>query len=623
LNLLLLLGSFVNSRNRIAIPFAIGAVLGCLLLTKVNVGLFALVAVALTLTAEMRGRLTVIGCLAAGVAALVLPAALMRTHLGQSWGRAYATIVTLSLLPIVTLQWLRAFAVRRRIDGPAEVKGEGLAAWLAGCFGAVAIISIATLFSGTSIHGLLYGVLLQHHDFPSVFSLALRMDVPGVRTALVGTATFYVTLLLAAILSHRAWFAAVLATGKIILAVAIFRFTCIAFAVDPTGEYGHASLLAYGLPFAWVCAFPTAGRGEWRHACLPRGLLLSLAATNALVAYPVAGTQQCLATSFLNIVAAVCLADALWWLAGLLPQRLVAPRLAASWTFLAGLTVLAVLGYVGWILNKLYSHSRVPFNLPQTTWRRADEEHVALYRWLSLNLAKLSDTFVTEPGINSLYLWSGKDPPTTYNTTHWMTMFSPARQTEIVEAVNAHPHACAVRKNQLTRNWLSRSGRSITVEDFKSLPLVRAIEYDFTTAGIFAGYELRVRKSNSAAELTQCVTPPLPPYNGIGEPTVWQAKLILPPLPGRQLTRLAIGNQHYAGSIADSGGAFDALVIQVINPVHYRPIDLGKTPLDLSRGGPIEFRIDHSEQIPRNVPLFARLYDSKAIFDVVPILEDH
>jgi hypothetical protein len=526
-------------------------------------------------------------------------------------------------LPIVTIQWHRAFAIRRRVDESAEISRSGLVAWLAGCFGAVAVTSVATLVSGTSFHGLLYGVLWQHRDFPSVFSLAMRMDVPGVRAAVVGTALFYVALLLNAAAGPRAWFAAVLAIGKIILAVVIFRFTCIAFAVDPTGEYGHASLLACGLPFAWLCAFPIGGRGDWKQSYLCRRLLLSLATLNALVAYPVAGTQQCLATSFLNIVAAVCLADSLGWLAGVLPQKLLAPPLEASWTLLASLAVLAVPGYVGLRLNKLYAESRVPFNLPQTTWRRADEEHVALYRWLSLNLAKLSNTFVTEPGINSLYLWAEKDPPTTYNTTHWMTMFSPPRQAEIVSALSAYPRACAVRQNQLTKKWLSRSGRGMTMEDFQSLPLVRAIDNDFTTAGIFAGYELRVRNSNPAMQLTQCVLPPLPPYSGIGEPPLWQAKLLLSPLAGRQLTRLAIGNKLYRGSIADTAAAFDTLVIRIIDRVHHRPLDLGKTPLDLSNGGPIEFEVDHSERIPRNVPLFARLYDSTGVFDVVPILEDH
>jgi hypothetical protein len=623
LSLLLLLASFITSQKRVAVPFAIGAVLGCLILTKINVGLFALVAVGLTLTAGTRGRLSALACLFAGAAALALPAVLMRAHLAQPWGRAYATIVTLSLLPIVTRQWQRALAVRKRAREPAEMSGWGLVASLAGCFAALLATCIATLASGTSLHGLLSGVLWQHRDFPSVFSLALRMDVPGVRAAAFGTVLFYVTLLLAAMPGLRAWLGALLAVGKIIFAVVVFRFTCIAFAVDPTGEYGHASLLAYGLPFVWLCAFPSAGLGEWTPADRCRRLLLSLAALNALVAYPVAGTQQCLATSFLNIVAAVCIADVLEWLAGALPEKLRRPRLEASLMAIACLAVLAVPVYVGSRLYKLYVDSRVPFNLPQTSWRRADEEHVALYRWLSLNLAKLSDTFVTEPGINSLYLWSGKNPPTTYNTTHWMTMFSPTRQAEIVNALNAHPNAGAVRKNQLTQNWLSRSGRRMTMDEYKSLPLVAAIENDFTTAGIFAGYELRVRKSNRGAELTEWIEPALPSWNGVGEPSVWRPRLTLPPLPGRHLTRLAIGHQHYLGAIADTAWAFNALPIHVIDPANHRPLDLGTTPVDLSKGNPIEFRVDHSEQMPRNVPLFARLYDSAGLFDVVPIREDH
>jgi hypothetical protein len=204
-----------------------------------------------------------------------------------------------------------------------------------------------------------------------------------------------------------------------------------------------------------------------------------------------------------------------------------------------------------------------------------------------------------------------------------MTMFSPARQAEIVSTLSTHPQACAVRKNQLTKNWLSRSPRSMTMDEFKSLPLVRAIENDFTTAGIFAGYELRVRKPIDASTLTECVLPPLPPWEGIGEPPAWEARLMLPPLPGRYLTRLAIGIQRYRASIADTAGTLDVLPIHIVDAATNRPVDLEKTPLDLSKGGPIEFRVDHSEQIPRNVPLFARLYDAAGLFDVVPVLEDH
>src|SRR5258706_12814526 len=48
-----------------------------------------------------------------------------------------------------------------------------------------------------------------------------------------------------------------------------------------------------------------------------------------------------------------------------------------------------------------------------------DSESTEMYRALSQYLEDGCDTFVTYPGINSLYFWTGKRPPTHLNSTGW------------------------------------------------------------------------------------------------------------------------------------------------------------------------------------------------------------
>ena len=51
-----------------------------------------------------------------------------------------------------------------------------------------------------------------------------------------------------------------------------------------------------------------------------------------------------------------------------------------------------------------------------------------MYRELARYLERECDTFVTYPGFNSLYFWTGKRPPTHLNSTGWGQLSHPQQE---------------------------------------------------------------------------------------------------------------------------------------------------------------------------------------------------
>jgi hypothetical protein len=125
---------------------------------------------------------------------------------------------------------------------------------------------------------------------------------------------------------------------------------------------------------------------------------------------------------------------------------------------------------------------------------------VQAYRNIVRGLARPEvDTFLTLPGLGSLYFWAQKDPPTGYNVPGWMTLFDDPCQEQIWAAANRHPGLMVVRCARAADFWAR--GQPIGQR-----PLVRHIEENFRTASVEAfttgseasgsryEYELMVRR---------------------------------------------------------------------------------------------------------------------------------
>jgi hypothetical protein len=570
------LGTGCSADRRTLVCAATGVVAGCLLLVKVNVGAFAVLALMLTISAATPGRVFRVFAAATGLAMLALPAVLMQHHLDQAWGLNYALLVTISGLPVILINTGERFFFLRPRDT--------LVAALAG-MAALAVVALLTWIHGTSVAGLLEGALLQHGRFAGVAYLPAAVHTSAVVAALLGVVAFLAYRRLERHFSRHP------AVGRVVTTAKAF-FACGTLALAATlGFYG---LLSYALPFVWLAAVGLPPAIDPRQA-FARRLLICLAVMQSLAAYPVAGTQLSLATLLLVLSAAVCLGDVL---TGSLRTSLV----------LGGLAVVALI-WATWEMAAFRQRhlGLTPLGLAGAARLRIDELHVAAYRWLDASLRAEADTFITMPGINSLYLWTEKEPPTTYNATAWMTLFGADRQKRIVEALETYPRACAVRNRELAERWLR--GQRI-----EGLPLVRSIREDFHPVGNFAGYEFLSRSGRTLPELSFCA---IAESNAVAGN--WTARVVLPPLASGMLSRLVVADPRNGRVYADSAGVRGAAKLEV-RLTGERPVDLATRPLDLTQG--CKFLVTTSKVVPAGVPLVIRLVDeSGAVAAPVPVLE--
>jgi hypothetical protein len=586
--LVLVLTALVRERWRPLTALALGALLGGLALTKVNVGLFALIGLGLSLAATTPGwTARVIGVLA-GAGALALPAALMSQHLHQPWVRQFVLSVTFAVIPVVMVVWQ---------GRPAWWRGRDWLAALVALLLVLAGTSAFVLLRGTSVDGLLEGVLLQHQRFASVYYLELAVNSWGPVAGLVSLAIFWIL---------RKPNRRQTGGGELLLRAAQALFAALVFY--NANIQGFSVLLSIALPFAWLGLM---ARGDATPAeQFARLSLVAVAVLESLVAFPVAGTQRAFATVLLIVIAGVCLKDVLAALGDALAEAWRDRQRVWLALELAGAAALAVYYFQPIQEARAFYAGRFSLGLPGAELLHIDSAHSAAFRWLTSNLQAAADTFVTMPGLNSLYLWTEEAPPTTWNATTWMTLFDARRQQQIVDEAEQHPRLCAVRHNRHTARWLR--GQAIN-----GLPLVRFINEQFETIGHFGGYEFRIKTGRAKPDLLWCAEPPLPePGNGSGE---WSGRMTLLPQEDRRLAGLRVvapaSQRVLAETSLDQG-------FSVYTDAGSQQIDLKRAPLDLAGGCRLRLHAEDTRVWPRDVPLVIELLGADGTaFAAVPILE--
>jgi hypothetical protein len=206
-------------------------------------------------------------------------------------------------------------------------------------------------------------------------------------------------------------------------------------------------------------------------------------ALQVLHAYPIAGTQVAWATFLAIPVGAVALTDGWRRLRAALVDGgildIARARLAGA-ALAAGLIVVTAGGAYATHRELATAYERaVPFGLPGAEKIRVPAEQAALYKLLVGTLTARCRTFVTQPGLNSFYLFTGMEPPTRTNATVWMLLLSDAQQERIVERLAHAPQpVCALRRQR----------RVFTT------PLARYIEERFVTLYERDFFEFRVRR---------------------------------------------------------------------------------------------------------------------------------
>ncbi|MBL9188308.1 MAG: hypothetical protein JNK23_12555 [Opitutaceae bacterium] len=406
-------------------PWAIlaGAIAAALLLTKINVGVFAVFSTGVwwllhtRVDALRRWAPAIVA--AAGV---VLPLGLMRALLGAPWVQDFALVFGCSMV---------ATALAVGVGATGRVGWRPLAAGAAAAGGVALVVLGAVMLCGTTPRELLEGILLGPLRHPVVFSV--RYDWPsGIAFAAVISATLCAGAWLLRRRGH-AWVDTAVAGLRLVaaagLAVSITRYPIL------RPEY-----LTFGwmLPCVWLFAWPLAGTEAARNSA--RAWIALLLIGQTLHVFPVPGSQIGWGSVLFVPLVALGAWEAATWLA----RRGTGTWLAARSTAFAATAALALFcGVTAWNFGRVaarYTEGQ-SLGLPGAEAIRLPDHSAALFRVLTHNAVAHADVLFSLPGAFSFNLLTGLPTPTLANATHWFSLLDETRQQAIIRKLEAHPRA--------------------------------------------------------------------------------------------------------------------------------------------------------------------------------------
>jgi hypothetical protein len=457
----------------------IGAAAAALVLTKVNVGGFAVLAIALAcvLAYPQLRRPAWLRPVLEG-ACVALPIALMARQLDLAWVREYALHATVAIAAVV---------IGLRVAGPLNARiGSGLR-WLVGGFVVLAAASLlVALLLGSGPVDLAHGVVLDPLRTPDVIAIELELEAHSVVVNLLALALcagFAIAARRPGRPSRRLEVARALAGVAAGLAIGLTAADVHVPLVGGGFEGGGM----WALSLAWVALLPT--RVEPRPGMgVARRLLPALAVLESLHAYPVAGSQVQWSAFLMIAVGAIAFDNGRRDLVELAGEgswratRGVAAAVPA--VALALIAVAAIVVPLGDARDR-YDAGRAlaldgaeRLHLPDT---QADQlEQVVA------ELRADCDSFLSQPGMNSFYLWTGIDPPTYLNTGDWMLLFDEPTQRAVVSGATTYERLCLLRQQILAALWVQ--GRPIPERS-----LTRFLASGFEPLGTVGWYEILIR----------------------------------------------------------------------------------------------------------------------------------
>jgi hypothetical protein len=451
-----------------------GALVAALTLVKINVGALAALALLLRWIPNLVASTRRASALLIAALGVVAPLLLLGPSLGAAWVRTYLELVEAAIVPVLMVQWHVADNLLSPVPPGWLLAGATMAA--------TPILGIA-LLRGSSLDALARGVLVGPLGHAGAFSLPLLVP-PGATLVALASAAACVAALLA---THRdaapfapAWLGGAVAVARIAVGYTLLA-TAIGFALP-----GGWSIGFWSAPLAWVVAWPL--EGDPPAVAAARRLLPPLAVLQTLQAYPVAGTQVVWSSVLLVLLGLLSARDGVIGLTRWLgssapwgaPSRLGTAALALGVALSAG-------SFAGPLVTLRHDYATlVPLNLPGTQLVRVSPRVARRLRRLTEAIDENCDNFIGLPGLDSLYLWAQRTPPTALNHNAWMFTFDPALQERVVRALTPIDRLCVVRQEGDLDFW--RQERPLP-----DGPLLRYVEEGFVPLERFGGYILLVR----------------------------------------------------------------------------------------------------------------------------------
>lgn len=452
----------------------VGVGIAVLSLTKINIGGFAaLAAASWWLLHHENPRRRRVGPIAVAAGVVLLPLVLMRPVLSAEWVQTYAI-----LFACAGLAATGAVALGRTPRTSGREIGVG-ALWATGV---VLLVLGLILARGTSLHGLLEGMLLR----PLRLSVSFNLNFPWPHGARAGAA-ISLTLFVMAWLGRRHGLAHVDDAIAVSRLLALVGFGSIVWRFPASSP--DNVVLAFGLPWLWLFLWPLAGEDPLKVAARSWVGLLLLG--QYLHAFPVRGSQIAWGTFLAIPVTALGAWQAARWLEARHPS--LWPRRTGV---ILQVAVFAFAIRTGWTWvqagNRYYEGRNL--NLPGAESIRLPTDATALFRLLTLNAKAHGDMLFSLPGMFSLNLWSDLPTPTLTNVTHWFSLLEPREQEAMMRSLETHPRACVVVQREhvgfLTQRGFAPRG-----------PLIDYLHAQFEPAFQVRDFEFWVRKERKIAPL--------------------------------------------------------------------------------------------------------------------------
>ena len=450
---------------------SVGVAAAVLIFTKINVGVFFLGASVTWLALSTASPAAARGLAwAAAIGAALLPLGLMQAFMDAPWARMFALIFTAGsigtllagravALPAIRLQHWNRFAF--------AFIGTGL------------LISGVTLLRGTSVEGLISGILLDPLKHPGVYFFAVQWK-DGSGLLALASVTFAAWSAWTGAWKTPRWIRVVAGLRLIVVLLCL----CSPLGLIPTTFAAWG--LSYGVSLAWLFVVPLQ---QDNRSASARAWVALVFVFQALHVYPVAGSQLNWGTYLWVPLMAMGLHDAQPVVCGWIPAaRKWLPHVAA--VGVAGVT-LFMAGRLFRIGHAQYS-TGLPLNLQGAEDLRLVNDLAYTLRIADENLRAHGDLLFSFPGLYSANLWTGLPTPSLNNATHWFSLLSAPAQQEIIDRLIATPRALVLVQRDLL-DFLKKDGFST------GGPLHAWLMAHFAKSLAFGGYEIWVRKDRSIA----------------------------------------------------------------------------------------------------------------------------
>jgi hypothetical protein len=483
---IVLLVSFEPGRRARWLGAAIGALLACLVLTKVNVGAYAVGAMALAAILTWRPLWRWRWLRWVGIAGLLAaPFLITYPDLRQEWVRELAALELLSLGAIA----IASRSARPSGDESEAAMGRWLLGALTGAFFATVLILGLLLLTGTTPSEAYEGIVGQALKLRE--SLMVPLEAPG---AAVDWGIFAVLAAGLSLWLRRGHPGSPAWPGLLRVAAGLVIWFTVAgtapFSIGPPGNF-----IALPMALAWVAALAPAGARELPYRRFVRVFLPLLAVTQTLQVYPVAGSQVRIASLAFVAVGAICLADGI--------GQLRSWSVARGWETLrfevtgsaVALAIAAILGFHAVLspaVSGMVTYSgRASLSLRGADLLRLEAPHgEELTELVHLLRKHRCTTFIGFPNVNSLYLFSEIEPPKPNAPGAWPILLSDAQQQRVVDQMRASPRPCAIRDDKLAETaWL----HGMPMDEIG--PLADYIFNEFETAKTVGEFEFQLPKS--------------------------------------------------------------------------------------------------------------------------------